>query len=638
MHYKAIFRAAAIALAVLGTGLSFSGPAKAETKPPLYDPIMMGEVQQVRAALQAGADVNATYNGETMLTRSIREKREANIEITKLLLAAPGVDVNKRGTYTDDMGSWTRTPLILAAATGKAEIVSILLKMGAAVNAKDSSDGTPESRGSTALVRAAQGDYADVIRVLINEAKGLDVNAKNRDGKPSLWFVAEAEDLASVKLLREHGAVANIADKEGKSVLATTILHKRHEVFDYLVSQGVDINHFDNAGATPLIEAVLTQHGDNAKTVFGFIQHFLTLKPKLDLQQNAAGGNGGETALHMAARFGNTDTAALLLDNGATLELKSLTLGATALHYAIIGNQIDTVKFLIKRKANIDATDKLGATPLIDAVQLVRPEIVAVLADAGASLNVRSKLNALVTPLVAAAGDPNPTKARDNLSIMNTLLAKGADIDFASSNGTTALMAAARQTDNSQGYARASLLISKGAKLDLTNDKGETALMLAAGAGNEKLVKLLMDKGANAGAKNGAGETAANYAKRAGQGGGALEKAGVQAAEPTAAKSVAISALLGTWSGSQDGMDYAVMTLTLTKAGAYSFTSKFTAAALKTYPKGIKPVIAAHQGTYSVNGDVLALYPTGAAPTSMHWTLEKGVLVLDGKTHMKKGK
>jgi hypothetical protein len=263
---------------------------------------------------------------------------------------------------------------------------------------------------------------------------------------------------------------------------------------------------------------------------------------------------------------------------------------------------------------------------------------VQLLADSGAVLDVKSKVNALVTPLTAAAGNPDPFKAKDNLSILNILLAKKADIDFKSTNGTTALMAAARQSDTSQGFARASLLISKGAKLDLTNDKGETAMMLAAGAGNEKLVRLLMDKGANAQAKNGAGETATNYAKRAGGGAGVLESAGVAAAVPSASPSGLAPALFGTWTGSQDGLAYAVFTLTLNKAGSYSFTSKFTPAALKTYPKGINPVIAAHQGTYSINGETLVLYPTSAAPTSLQWKLEKGVLILDNKTHMKKGK
>lgn len=636
MNFRNIFCSAALALAVSGSCVSVCAAAAAETRTPLYDAIEYNDLGKVRAALQNGADVNATYDGETMLLKAIREK---DIEVTKALLAAPGINVNKRGTYTDDMGSWTRTPLILAAHMGQAEIVSILLKMGATVNAKDSTDEIPEARGVTALIRAAARDHTDVIRVLLTEAKGLDINFRTPHGETALWFVSGAEDLVAVKMLRERGAVANVISSEGKSVLVTTIFHKQHAVLDYLVSQGVDINHVDNTGMTPLIEAVLSLKGDKGKYAFAFIKQLLTYKPKLDLQPNAAAGNGGFTALHMAARFGNTEAVGLLLDNGATLELKSLATGATALHYAVLGKQIDTVKYLIKRKANLDPVDKLGTTPLTEAVQLFQPDMVAVLADAGASLNVRSKANALVTPLVSAAGNPDPFKSRDTLAIMNTLLSKGADVDFASSNGTTALMAAARQTDNGMGTARATLLINKGAKLDLTDDRGQTALMLAAGAGNEKLVKLLIDKGANAQAKNSAGETAANYAKRAGRGGGgALAAAGVQAAEAPVAKAVSVTALLGNWSGMQEGIDYAVMSLSLTKAGTYSFTSRFTAAALKKYPKGINPLIAAHQGTYTINGDVLVVYPTNAAPVSFRWVLEKGVLILDGKTRMKKGK
>ena len=79
------------------------------------------------------------------------------------------------------------------------------------------------------------------------------------------------------------------------------------------------------------------------------------------------------------------------------------------------------------------------------------------------------------------------------------------------------------------------------------------------------------------------------------------------------------------------------MTLMLNKSGAYSFTSKFTAQALKRYPAGsVKPMIAAHQGKYSINGDTLILMPTGAAPTSMRWKLEKGVPIIDSKSRLKK--
>lgn len=505
MNLQKLFVPAGIALAVLVSFVPLSAPAMAETKPPLYDPVQTGDEAGVRAALQNGADVNATYNGETMLLRAIRE---SNAEIIRMLLAAPGIDVNKRGTYRNDMGFWTRTPLILAAGMGKADVVRQLLKMGAAPNARDASDNTPEARGSTALIKAAQGDQAEVIRILLTEAKGIDTNVKNRDGMPALWFVVEAEDVASVKLLREHGASANIANNEGRSVLLNTFRHKSYAVVDYLVAQGADINRIDNRGLTPLDAAILSLKSSDSRTVYRFIEHFLTFKPNLDLQKSLAGGLGGEPALHLAAQFGHADMVALLLDHGANVNLKSLTRGATALHYAVYANQPEVAKVLVAHKANLELTEMSGATALQMATQLRRPDLVRILTDAGAA------------PAKAITYGPAPA------------------ISPSAAGGT----------------------------------------------------------------------------------------------------SLAVDKLYGTWTGTQDGIDYAVMTLTLNKAGSYSFTSKFTAAALKKYPKGISPVIAAHQGSYTLNGDVLTLTPTSAPPTSLRLSLQGATLVVDGKTHMKKGK
>lgn len=507
MHFTGLVRAAAQAFAVLGVVVSIAGAARAENKPPLYDPVQTGDATGVRAALQNGADVNATYNGETMLTQAIREK---DPEIIRQLLAAPGIDVNKRGTYKDDFGSWTRTPLILAASMGQTDVVRTLLKMGAAPNAKDASDNTPESRGSTALIKAAQRDQADVIRVLLTEARGVDTNAKNRDGMPAIWFVVEAEDLASVKLLREHGASANVANNEGRSILGLTFRHKRYDVVDYLVANGADINRIDNRGLTVLDDAILSLKSDDRRTIRAFIDHFLTFKPNLDLQKSFANGNGGEPALHLATQFGHPDVVALLLDHGANVNLKNLTRRATALHIAVYANQPEVAKVLIQHKADLEATEMGGATALQMAKQLHRSEIEKMLTDAGA-VSVAPK-----------------------------------------SYGPAAQAAV---------------------------------------------------------------------------------PAGSSAATPVPADK-----LYGTWTGTQDGIDYAVMTLTLNKAGTYSFTSKFTAAALKKYPKGTPAVIAAHQGTYAISGGALILTPTSAPPTTLTLSLQGATLLVNGNTHMKKGK
>lgn len=265
-------------------------------------------------------------------------------------------------------------------------------------------------------------------------------------------------------------------------------------------------------------------------------------------------------------------------------------------------------------------------------------EIVEILVDAGAAINIKSPVNILSAPLVDAASNPDPFKHKSNMAIIKYLLSNKGDVDFQSGNGLSALMAAAQKSNTSQGYERAELLIDKGANLDIVNNKGETALMLAAGAGNEKLVKLLMEKGADAQKKNGAGETVMSYANRAGKGSATfLESKGVKPEAPIIHKSVIVDALLGTWRGFQDGLPHAIFTVVLNKNGTFDFNSKFTPEVMKQLPKGsMKETIASQKGTYTFNDNIMIWSPVGTPPTSMQWKLEKGMLIIDDKIRLKK--
>jgi len=605
--------------------------------PELFKAIDKGDLARARAAMDSGADVNGVYDRDTMLCWALRNK---NPEITKLLLQSPRLDANKRSVDYDAFGEWERTPLILAAYMGQAEAVELLLQRGAKVNARDRTDRVPEARGNTALIKAAQRAHTEVIRVLLAQGKGIEVDAQTKDGETPLWFVVEAEDLEAVKLLHDHGAKINHTNNFGSSMLVGTFLHKRFEVLDYLVAKGADINMADSAGHTPLMTAITSLGGKNAKSIFKFVEKFLTYKPKLDFEQ-IKGGGGGYSAMHLAARIGVVDAGKLLLDNGASIDIKSLATGGTPLHTAASANQIDFAKFLLKRKANLEIYDSSGSTPLMLAVQQSDEDMVEVLVDAGAAINIKSPVNVLVTPLVYAASNPDPFKHKDNLAIIKYLVGKKGDIDFQAANGLTALMAAASQSDTSQGYERGALLVSKGAKLDVVNDKGETALMLAAGAGNEKLVKLLMVKGADAQKKNGAGETVMSYASRAGNKDSAafLESKGFKPEAPIIRKNVIVGALVGTWQGFQDGLPMALYTIILNKNGTFDFNSKLTPEVMKQYPKGaMKATIAAQKGTYTFNDDTMIWNPVGAPPTSMKWKLENGMLIIDNKIRLKKAK
>lgn len=603
--------------------------------PELFKAIDKNDAARARAAIDAGGDVNAVYDRDTMLCWAIRNK---NVEITRMILQSPKVDVNKRGVLYDSFSDWERPPLIQAAHMGQAEIVGTLLRLGAQVNARDSTDTIPMSRGNTALIKAAQRDHADVIQVLIAQGKGLDIHAQTKEGYSALWLISEHEDFPTLKLLHEHGARINTMDGLGRSVLTTTFLHKKREVLEYLIANGADINHLDNGGTSTLMEAAIGSGGDKSKVYLKFVEKFLTFKPKLDLQQIKQ-NNGGYTALHLAARHGCVDFAKLVLDAGASIDLKSLATGGTPLHYAAMANQIDVAKLLIKRKANLEVYDKTGSTPLIVAVLQADEDMVELLVDAGAAINVKSTVNVLVTPLVYAAANPDPFKHKKNLAIIKYLVKNKGDINFPSSNGITALMAAARCSDTSNGYEKAALLVEKGAALDIANDKGETALMLAAGAGNEKLVKLLMEKGADAQKKNGAGETVMSYAARAGNKGSAavLEAKGLKPEAPIARKTVIVGALVGKWQGFHDGLPQALYTVILNKNGTYDFNSSLTPEVLKQLPKGtVKATIAAQKGTYTINDDIMIWDINGAPPTSMKWKLENGMLIIDDKIRLKK--
>jgi len=637
VRVKAVFQIAVVAFWVLSTSVPALAYSENAPWPPLYEAIYRNDLAKARDAIGRGADINAIYDRDSMLCWALRSQ---NPDITRLILQSPGVDVNKRSVSYDAWGDWERTPLILASHTGQADIVAILLRMGAKVNAKDQTDSTPESRGNTALIKAAQRDHADVIQVLVTQGKGIDINARTKDGESSLWFISEYEDLETLKFLHTHGATINTADNSGKSVLTTVFLHKKREVLDYLVANGADINHVDNGGSTTLMTAISSLGGDDSKTIFKFMEKFITFKPQLDLQKIGQNG-GGMAALHLASQFGFVDAAKLLLDNGAAIDLEGLATGGTPLHYAAGANQVAAAKYLIKCKAKLDIFDKSGSTALMLAVHQAHADMVKTLVDAGAEINVKSPVNVLVTPLVAAATNPDPFKNKDSLAIIKHLLSGPGNVDFQAANGWTALMAAAQQSNTGQGYERAALLISKGANLDMVNDKGETALMLAAGAGNQKLVKLLMEKGADAQKTNGAGETVMSYANRAGNTGSVslLESQGVKPEAPIVRKSVIVDALLGTWKGFQDGMPQAVYTVVLNKNGTFDFNSKLTPEIMKQFPKGtMKETIAAQKGTYTFNGDTMIWNPVNAPPTSMKWQLEKGMLIIDNKIRLKKTK
>ena len=117
------------------------------------------------------------------------------------------------------------------------------------------------------------------------------------------------------------------------------------------------------------------------------------------------------------------------------------------------------------------------------------------------STDLNSCIDNSMTPLMVAAKEGNST-------IVDALLAAGADVNRVNADGNAALWFACF----SQVTAIIASLIQKGAYLNHANASGSTCLMYAASAGRLQAVQLLVEAGADLNAHNPDGFTALDFA------------------------------------------------------------------------------------------------------------------------------
>lgn len=97
--------------------------------------------------------------------------------------------------------------------------------------------------------------------------------------------------------------------------------------------------------------------------------HLDALKKNLKIQDiNKIFPKSGLTLMMTAAFYGQTEVVEYLLKNGANVHIASRDLNQTAMHCAAYGNNVDIIKLLKFYRADINARDKNGQTPLMYAI------------------------------------------------------------------------------------------------------------------------------------------------------------------------------------------------------------------------------------------------------------------------------
>ena len=100
--------------------------------------------------------------------------------------------------------------------------------------------------------------------------------------------------------------------------------------------------------------------------------------------------NDGDTPLHLAAWYGNLDRVKELLNKSADVRVKNLN-GKTPLHYAVQQGHLEIVQLLVFQGADVNAKDNFGDTPLhMAAYYNMTDEIARFLVSKSANVNVKN--------------------------------------------------------------------------------------------------------------------------------------------------------------------------------------------------------------------------------------------------------
>ena len=252
-------------------------------------------------AADAVAQILALEQLNSLLLQAVQnpngEVRDENGRVHNIVgLISRGADVN--AVDQDD-----NTVLMLAAKSGNAEIVSLLLQ-------QDEIDVEVESNGIAALIWAAENGHAEVVTILLNRA-GINVNLMDENG-----------DTVIIAAL-----MAAILDDHVQTVAAI------------LDNADFDINTITSDGNVPLILA--------AENGFEEIISLLLDKDKIDINLMV----GGRIALISAAENGQTPSVLTLLNRDQTNVNEVNEDGDTALSIAANRWRTETVNAIITHTA-----------------------------------------------------------------------------------------------------------------------------------------------------------------------------------------------------------------------------------------------------------------------------------------------
>lgn len=477
-------------------------------------------------------DYKKPDSGETAVFFAVRKK---DLELLKLFAEyGANVDIqNKKGEtilhivcnegmdvfarYLYKMGANPnlkdldeRTPLHVATEKGHLKLVELLVdKFRASVHERTKD-------GSTLMHLASKSGNPYISSVFIK--KGVALYMPNKRGIKAIHLASMTGNLDVVKSVLQKGEKVDVRTNEGFTALHLAVQSNKPDIVETLLGHGADVAlKAGKMKETPLHVC--------AKVLDGHVCADLLIKSGAPINE---ANEDGETAFHVAARYGNLPTAMMLLMDGADFTLLN-KLGENVMHIITKECHFSIAQNLLQHV--VTSTSKEAATKLINQRNKKGESSVHYAASLrAAKVHYPFEDRDLVRLLLSTGGDPM-LEASETQETSIHYCSKSGNINvldeiIGTMQSTDAQTACNKQAKNGwspllyacyHGHPEIiKKLLSQNARVDVFDEMGRASLHLAAELGHEDVIKLLLENNAFVNVRNKLGHTPLHLAAQKG--------------------------------------------------------------------------------------------------------------------------
>jgi ankyrin repeat protein len=352
----------------------------------------LGEFELVRDSIQQGpltANSRVANREETLLMAAAEG---GNLALF-MWFVQNGADVHYTGVNGNALLKACNQPLTGPIETDRIAIIKYLIAQGVSARVQD-------DRGRAPLIQLILNEseqLPELVDLLIRN--GADINAKNQLGLTALMYAVQTEHVVAVKALLRHKPDLTIRDTQGNTLMDMTNSYTKREIVSMLKATGAPLVVGDPKADAHLLPKKSPDLLSQATTI-------QTTK------------NEGYFPLHEAARKRDKQTIKLLLQNGADPnQVNEIGIPPLVFLYTLDKSpplDLEILQLFLDHRADINGQTNLKNNTLMAAVDRHDYAAVKYLLEHGADPNRRHEVNVeFVLPCCTALDIARKQKSTD---------------------------------------------------------------------------------------------------------------------------------------------------------------------------------------------------------------------------------